>query len=50
MSSLVERNFTLVLRIANAIVQGRADAGVCAIALAAQHLRGPGLVLRSGRR
>jgi hypothetical protein len=36
MSSLVERNFTVVLRIVNAILQGRADAWACSIALSAQ--------------
>lgn len=36
MSSLVEQSFTLVLRIANTILGGGADARVCAIALSAQ--------------
>jgi hypothetical protein len=34
--SLVERTFTLVLRIANAILEGTADTWACAIALSAQ--------------
>lgn len=36
MTSHVERNFTLVLRIANDVLEGRADLRGCAIALSAQ--------------
>ena len=36
MSNLFDQTFTLVLRVANAILDGHADGGVCAIALSAQ--------------
>jgi hypothetical protein len=36
MSDLFEQTFTLVLRVANAILEGRADGRTCAIALSAQ--------------
>ena len=36
MSSLFERSFTTVLRIANAILEGRANGASCAIAMSAQ--------------